>query len=191
MGSGEYVVERPGQAAIGHFGLAVRDYTHSTAPNRRYPDLVTQRLIKAALAGEPPAYDGAELSKLAAHCTEQEDDAAKVERQVRKSAAALLLEQRLGQRFDAVVTGASEKGTWVRIFEPPVEGKLVHGCGGSRGGRPAARQADLDRRRAGVHRLRADRVVAGTGSFESRPLQARCCRFPLRVASDPRCGGTE
>lgn len=127
MGSGEYVVERPGQAAIGHFGLAVRDYTHSTAPNRRYPDLVTQRLIKAALAGEPPAYDGAELSKLAAHCTEQEDDAAKVERQVRKSAAALLLEQRLGQRFDAVVTGASEKGTWVRIFEPPVEGKLVHG----------------------------------------------------------------
>ncbi len=127
MGAGEYVVERPGQAPIGHFGLAVRDYTHSTAPNRRYPDLVTQRLVKAALAGEPPAYDAAELSSLASHCTEQEDDADKVERQVRKSAAALLLEQRVGQSFDALVTGASEKGTWVRIFQPPVEGKLVHG----------------------------------------------------------------
>ena len=130
MGAGEYVVERPGQAPIGHFGLAVRDYTHSTAPNRRYPDLITQRLLKAALAGEPPAYDVAELGFLATHCTEQEDDADKVERQVRKSAAALLLEKRIGQRFDAVVTGASEKGTWVRIFQPPVEGKLVHGWEG-------------------------------------------------------------
>ena len=130
MGAGEYVVERPGQTAIGHFGLAVRDYTHSTAPNRRFPDLVTQRLVKGALAGEPPAYDVRELDELASHCTEQEDDADKVERQVRKSAAALLLEQRIGQKFDAVVTGASEKGTWVRIFAPPAEGKLVHGFDG-------------------------------------------------------------
>ena len=130
MGAGEYVVERPGDTAIGHFGLAVRDYTHSTAPNRRFPDLITQRLLKAALAGAPPAYTASELSALATHCTEQEDDADKVERQVRKSAAALLLEQRLGQRFDAIVTGASEKGTWVRIFEPPAEGKLVHGFDG-------------------------------------------------------------
>jgi len=130
MGAGEYVVERPGQTAIGHFGLAVRDYTHSTAPNRRFPDLITQRLVKGALAGEPPAYDAAELGVLATHCTEQEDDADKVERLVRKSAAALLLEQRIGQRFDAVVTGASEKGTWVRIFQPPAEGKLVHGWEG-------------------------------------------------------------
>jgi exoribonuclease-2 len=130
MGAGEYVVERPGQAPIGHFGLAVRDYTHSTAPNRRFPDLITQRLVKAALAAQPPAYDAAELATLAAHCTEQEDDANKVERQVRKSAAALLLEQRVGQRFDGVVTGASEKGTWVRIFQPPAEGKLVHGWEG-------------------------------------------------------------
>ncbi|MET0620072.1 MAG: RNB domain-containing ribonuclease [Thermoanaerobaculia bacterium] len=127
MGAGEYVVERPGQTPIGHFGLAVRDYTHSTAPNRRFPDLITQRLVKAALAGEPPAYDAGELGALATHCTEQEDDADKVERLVRKSAAALLLEQRIGQRFEAVVTGASEKGTWVRIFQPPAEGKLVHG----------------------------------------------------------------
>ena len=130
MGAGEYVVERPGQSAIGHFGLAVRDYTHSTAPNRRFPDLITQRLVKAALAGQPPAYDAAELGALALHCTEQEDDADKVERLVRKSAAALLLEQKIGQRFEAVVTGASDKGTWVRIFDPPVEGKLVHGWEG-------------------------------------------------------------
>jgi exoribonuclease-2 len=130
MGAGEYVVERPGETPIGHFGLAVRDYTHSTAPNRRFPDLITQRLLKAAMAGHPTPYDAGELATLAAHCTEQEDDANKVERQVRKSAAALLLEQRIGQAFDGVVTGASEKGTWVRIFDPPAEGKLVHGFDG-------------------------------------------------------------
>jgi exoribonuclease-2 len=130
MGSGEYVVERPGQTAAGHFGLAVRDYTHSTAPNRRYPDLITQRLLKAALQDGQPPYSAAELEPLAQHCTEMEDAADKVERQIRKSAAALLLERRLGQRFDGVVTGASEKGTWVRIFSPPVEGKLVQGWEG-------------------------------------------------------------
>ncbi|HEY7112400.1 MAG TPA: RNB domain-containing ribonuclease [Thermoanaerobaculia bacterium] len=130
MGAGEYVVERPGQTAAGHFGLAVRDYTHSTAPNRRYPDLLTQRLLKAALAGGKPPYSAADLEPLALHCTEMEDAADKVERQVRKSAAALLLENRLGQRYDGVVTGASEKGTWVRVFAPPVEGKLVQGWEG-------------------------------------------------------------
>ncbi|HYB54495.1 MAG TPA: RNB domain-containing ribonuclease, partial [Thermoanaerobaculia bacterium] len=130
MGAGEYVVEEPGRAAAGHFGLAVRDYTHSTAPNRRYPDVLTQRLLKSALAGAAPAYSAAGLEPLARHCTEMEDAADKVERQVRKSAAALLLQDRIGQRFDGVVTGASEKGTWVRVFEPPVEGKLVHGWEG-------------------------------------------------------------
>lgn len=130
LGPGEYVLALPGQPPEGHFGLAVRDYTHSTAPNRRFPDLVTQRLLKAALAGRPAPYSGDELTALAAHCTEQENNAAKVERQVRKSAAALLLESRIGERFDAIVTGASPKGTWVRIARPAVEGKVVRGFEG-------------------------------------------------------------
>ncbi|MGZ4807794.1 MAG: RNB domain-containing ribonuclease [Thermoanaerobaculia bacterium] len=127
MGAGEYVVEMPGENPIGHFGLAVRDYTHSTAPNRRYPDLIAHRLVKAALSGKPTAYSEDELGALAQHCTAQEDAANKVERQVRKSAAACLLASRTGERFDGFVTGASAKGTWVRILNPPVEGKVVHG----------------------------------------------------------------
>jgi exoribonuclease-2 len=130
MGAGEYVVEMPGQTPIGHFGLAVKDYTHSTAPNRRFPDLITHRLIKAALAGATSPYTRDELEALATHCTEAEDAANKVERQVRKSAAACILEPRVGERFDGLVTGASEKGTWVRVFHPPVEGKVVHGAQG-------------------------------------------------------------
>ncbi|HJQ38056.1 MAG TPA: RNB domain-containing ribonuclease [Thermoanaerobaculia bacterium] len=127
MGAGEYVVEKPGAEAIGHFGLAVKDYAHSTAPNRRYPDLIAHRLVKAALAGKKSPYSFDELAQLAEHCTRQEDAANKVERTVRKSAAACVLERRVGERFDGIVTGASSKGTWVRIFHPPVEGKLVHG----------------------------------------------------------------
>jgi exoribonuclease-2 len=130
MGSGEYALELPGGATEGHFGLAVSNYTHSTAPNRRFPDLIAQRLLKAALAGRPSPYATEELAALAAHCTEQEDNADKVERQVRKSAAALLLAPRIGASFDAIVTGASDKGTWVRISAPAVEGKVVRGFQG-------------------------------------------------------------
>lgn len=130
LGPGEYVVDLPGQPPPGHFGLAVRDYTHSTAPNRRYPDLVTQRLLKAALTGRPSPYSLDDLTALAAHCTAGEDAANKVERQVSKSAAALLLEGRRGESFDAIVTGASEKGTWVRISHPLVEGRLERGAEG-------------------------------------------------------------
>lgn len=127
MGAGEYVLELPGGNSAGHFGLAVRDYAHSTAPNRRYPDLLTQRLLKAALTGGAPPYTNEDLAALATHCTEQEDAAKKVERQVGKSAAAMVLQTRVGERFDAIVTGASEKGTWVRVLVPPVEGKLEGG----------------------------------------------------------------
>jgi VacB/RNase II family 3'-5' exoribonuclease len=131
MGAGEYVPEFPEETAAGHFGLAVRDYTHSTAPNRRYPDLITQRLLKAAIAGSPIPYGRDELSELGRHCTEKEDDANKVERLVGKSAAAMLLAPRSGERFDSIVTGASEKGTWVRLLQPPVEGRLIHGFEGA------------------------------------------------------------
>jgi exoribonuclease-2 len=129
LGSGEYTVEYPDEAPAGHFGLAVRDYTHSTAPNRRFPDLITQRLVKAALAGEPMPYAAIELEALARHCTRREDDADKVERLVSKAAAALLFRSRIGERFDALVTGASAKGTWVRTLDPPVEGMLIAGAG--------------------------------------------------------------
>jgi exoribonuclease-2 len=127
LGAGEYVAELADGDVPGHFGLAVKDYAHSTAPNRRYPDLLTQRLLKAALDGKPAPYNKDELDVLATHCTEAENAANKVERQVEKSAAALLLEERIGEQFDAFVTGASEKGTWVRLLSMPVEGKLVQG----------------------------------------------------------------
>jgi exoribonuclease-2 len=127
LGAGEYAVQKPGDEAIGHFGLAVRDYSHSTAPNRRYPDLITQRLIKAALAERRSPYTVYELEELAVHCTQQENAANKVERQMRKSAAALLLSERIGDSFDALVAGATSRGTWVRIFDPPAEGMLVSG----------------------------------------------------------------
>jgi exoribonuclease-2 len=130
LGAGEYIADRPSDTAPGHFGLAVKDYTHSTAPNRRYTDLITQRLLKVAIAGQASLYNYAELSVMAQHFTAQEDAANKVERQVGKSAAALLLESKIGQQFDAIVTGASEKGTWARLLAIPVEGKVEQGFEG-------------------------------------------------------------
>lgn len=127
IGKGEYVVEFKNAKPIGHFALAVTDYTHSTAPNRRYPDLITQRILKIALNGGPLPYRPKELEELAKICTEKEDDATKVERRVSKSAAALVLVSRVGETFNAICTGVSDKGTWVRLIDPPVEGKLIRG----------------------------------------------------------------
>jgi ribonuclease R len=124
LGRGEYVVEHPNEPTPDHFGLAVDDYSHSTAPNRRFADLVTQRLVKAALMRRDTPYTHAALEAIAARCMEREDAANRVERQVRKAAAAMLLQRRIGERFDAVVTGVSAKGTWVRLRHPIVEGKL-------------------------------------------------------------------
>jgi len=127
MGPGEYVLERPGDPEQGHFGLAVQDYTHSTAPNRRFADLVTQRLIKAALDKQAAPYSDDELSAAARNCTHKEDAARKVEREMSKRVAAVAISNRIGQIFDAIVTGATPKGTFVRVLQPHVEGLLVQG----------------------------------------------------------------
>ncbi|HEX4446968.1 MAG TPA: RNB domain-containing ribonuclease [Polyangiaceae bacterium] len=132
MGRGEYVAHAPGAREIGHFGLATMEYTHSTAPNRRFVDLVTQRLIKSMARGA--SYSLEQLADVAAHASEREVAAQKVERRVRKSAAASLLRSRVGQKFEGVVTGAEDKGTFVRMFNPPAEGKLVEGARGLRVG---------------------------------------------------------
>lgn len=148
LGAGEYTVALPGETVAGHFGLAVSFYAHSTAPNRRFPDLLIQRLAKAALAGEPVPYATDELQALARHCTERETDAKKIERQVAKSAAAMLLAPRVGEIFPALVTGASDRGTWVRLARRPVEGKLVDPTGHEQvGDRLDVRlvQVDIDR----------------------------------------------
>ncbi len=127
IGPGEYVLERAGDPAPGHFGLAVQDYTHSTAPNRRFPDIVTQRLVKAMLAGRSNPYSDDELSAIAANCTEKENAAKKVEREMSKRLAAAAMERRIGALFDAVVTGVTQHGTFVRIRQPQVEGLLAQG----------------------------------------------------------------
>jgi len=127
LGPGEYEMERPGDVGTGHFGLAVPDYTHGTAPNRRYADLVTERLLKAAISGAPAPYTDDELAAIAAHCTTQEDNARHATRFVHKQAAAVLLASRVGQVFDGVVTGVTDGGTFARVFSPPVEGRIMHG----------------------------------------------------------------
>jgi exoribonuclease-2 len=127
MGPGEYVLVKPGEVSPGHFGLAVQDYTHSTAPNRRFPDVITQRLLKAHLASQSQPYSTGDLSAMAARCTLMEDGARKVEREMQKRIAAVVLHPRIGQSFPAIVTGVNNYGTFVRILNPHVEGKLVEG----------------------------------------------------------------
>jgi exoribonuclease-2 len=128
LGPGEYVLDRPGPSDDqGHFGLAAHDYSHATAPNRRYADLVTQRLVKAAIASSAAPYSDDELATIAAHCTERENAANRVERIARKAAGAILLEHRIGSMYDAIVTGVNRDGTYVRLLSPPVEGRVVRG----------------------------------------------------------------
>lgn len=130
IGPGEYVLERPGEPSPGHFGLAVRDYAHSTAPNRRFPDIVTQRLLKALLAGQPSPYSDEELTAIASNCTEKENAARKVEREMTKRLAAIAMQKRIGETFDAVVTGVTAQGTFVRALQAHVEGLLAQGAHG-------------------------------------------------------------
>jgi exoribonuclease-2 len=155
LGRGEYAAEGPADASA-HFALAAGSYAHSTAPNRRFPDLVTQRLLKAALARQPAPYSVPELTMLAEHCTRQEDAANKVERLTRKAAAALWLADRIGDVFDAVVTGAGPKGTWVRLNRTPVEGRLERGSAGlDVGDRVRVRLVSTDAQRGFIDFARA------------------------------------
>ena len=153
IGPGEYVLERAGEPPPGHFGLAVQDYTHSTAPNRRFADVVTQRLIKAMLAGQPNPYSDAELTAVAANCTQKEDAAKKVEREMSKRLAAVAMQHRIGEVFDAIVTGATDHGTFVRVLQPHIEGMLAQGRK-ARCRRQAASQAHPHRCAEGIHRFR-------------------------------------
>jgi VacB/RNase II family 3'-5' exoribonuclease len=130
MGPGEYVLVKPNQPSPGHFGLAVQDYTHSTAPNRRFPDMVTQRLLKALLAHAQPPYSENELDSVAQRCTQMEDAARKVERDMQKRIAAVALHPRIGQTFQAIVTGVTDHGTFVRTLDPHAEGMVVQGAKG-------------------------------------------------------------
>jgi VacB/RNase II family 3'-5' exoribonuclease len=130
IGPGEYVLERPGDSPEGHFGLAVQDYTHSTAPNRRFPDVVTQRLIKALLDGKPGPYSDSDLAGIAANCTQKGDAARKVEREMSKRLSAVAMSHRVGETFDAMVTGVTPKGTFVRVMQPHIEGLLTQGAQG-------------------------------------------------------------
>lgn len=156
MGAGEYVVETPDADQAGHFGLAVDDYTHSTAPNRRYADLVTQRSVKARLAGEPAPYTEDELRDIAARCNLMESAARGVERRMRKAATALVVGDRVGEVFDSVVTGVKEKGTFVKLIAPPVEGKVVEGASGlDVGDHVRVRLLSVDARRGFIDFARA------------------------------------
>jgi exoribonuclease II len=155
MGPGEYVLERPGEPSPGHFGLAVQDYTHSTAPNRRFADVVTQRLIKAFLANQKSPYADDVLAAVATNCTIKEDAARKVERTMSKRIAAVSMSSRIGQIFDAIVTGATPKGTFVRVLKPHIEGLLIHGQGVDVGDKLRVKLVNTDPQRGFIDFLRA------------------------------------
>jgi VacB/RNase II family 3'-5' exoribonuclease len=155
MGPGEYVMERPGQPSPGHFGLAVQNYTHSTAPNRRFADIVTQRLVKGFLSQGKGPYSEDDLDGIARNCTQKEDAARKVERSMTKRIAAVTMASRIGQQFDAIVTGANEHGTFVRVLQPHVEGLLVHGQGVDVGDRLRVKLISTDPQRGYIDFTRA------------------------------------
>ena len=156
IGPGEYVLERPGDPEQGHFGLAVQDYTHSTAPNRRFADVTTQRLIKALLDGKPGPYSDDDLAAIAANCTQKEDAARKVEREMAKRLAAVAMSHRVGETFDAIVTGVTPKGTFVRVLRPHIEGLLAQGAQGVHvGDRVRAKLTRTDVQRGYIDFVRA------------------------------------
>ncbi len=156
LGPGEYAVQLPGETGEGHFGLAVQDYTHSTAPNRRFADLVTQRLVKAALEGKSPPYSVDELKQIAEQCTDRDAAARKVERKMRKVAAAVVLSEKIGQEFNSIVTGVTEKGTFARLVSPPVDGRVMRGERGLRvGEKVRVRLLDTDPERGFIDFARA------------------------------------
>jgi len=169
LGPGEYAMHMPGSVDAGHFGLATHDYTHSTAPNRRFADLVTQRLLKAVLARTQSPYTGDELTQIAQHCTEREDAARKVERDVRKVAAAVSMTSRIGESFDAIVTGVNPKGTFVRVLSPPVEGRVMRGEQGlDVGDKVRVKLISTDPQRGFV-----DFQASGAGNSHSTPVATR------------------
>lgn len=155
MGPGEYVVERPGEPSPGHFGLAVQNYTHSTAPNRRFADIVMQRLLKNLLTKTPGPYSDNDLSAIAGNCTLKEDAARKVERAMGKRIAAVAMSSRIGQIFDGIVTGVNEHGTFVRVLKPHAEGLLVHGQGVDVGDRLRVKLISTDSQRGYIDFVRA------------------------------------
>jgi exoribonuclease R len=130
MGPGEYMLMRADDDPTGHFGLAARDYTHSTAPNRRFPDLVTQRILHAMMDDAPPPYTDGELAAIAQHCNEADKALRKIERRMQKRVAAVAMSGHVGEDFKAVVTGSSDKGVYARVIEPPFEGRVIEGADG-------------------------------------------------------------
>jgi hypothetical protein len=183
IGRGEYVLDQSKDGAPENFGSTVKDCTHPTAPNRRFPDLITQRLTKATLSGGLLPYRPDQRKYLAGRCTEKKDDAERVERQLRKSAAALLLEPRIGERFGAIVIGASDMRTWVRLLDHPVEGKLPSSHGLDVG--DSASRTCKHECRTRLHRFRKSRVVRGINEPAFERLARRKMCFPKTTGRLP------